>query len=235
MKYKFNPERLAYWYLRLNGFLTIENFIVHDEGGRGQRTDVDLIAFRFPHRKEAFHSYGGEARWMRDDPCFDGKKLPFTAFVEVTSGECKLNGPWTDPAKENMPRAIRALGPFSTMKEVQIASRDIYASGGYASDTIELGLVSIGERPNPELRERMPRVLQITWRQVTNFIFDRFGAFERIKREHPQWDVDGHLLWEAYQEHRSDKERFSSSFVLIAARLNASDIERLRKSRQYER
>jgi hypothetical protein len=47
MRYQFNPERLAYWYLRLNGFLPIENFIVHDEGGRAQRTDIDLWRFAF--------------------------------------------------------------------------------------------------------------------------------------------------------------------------------------------
>lgn len=28
------PERLAFWLLRLNGFLTIPNFIVHPEGPR---------------------------------------------------------------------------------------------------------------------------------------------------------------------------------------------------------
>lgn len=30
-----NPEQLAYWYFRLNGFLTTVNFVVHPEqGGR---------------------------------------------------------------------------------------------------------------------------------------------------------------------------------------------------------
>jgi hypothetical protein len=53
-KYQFNPERLAYWYLRLGAFLTIENFIVHDEAGGFQRTDVDLVAVRFPNRRETF-------------------------------------------------------------------------------------------------------------------------------------------------------------------------------------
>jgi hypothetical protein len=32
-------ERLAYWFLRLNGFLTTTNFIVHREEGMGQHTD----------------------------------------------------------------------------------------------------------------------------------------------------------------------------------------------------
>ena len=37
------PEALAYWYFRLNGFLTTANFVIHDEGGAGQRTDADIL------------------------------------------------------------------------------------------------------------------------------------------------------------------------------------------------
>lgn len=47
-----SPERLAYWYFRLNGFLTTENFIVHPDEGKDQRTDADLLAVRFQHRAE---------------------------------------------------------------------------------------------------------------------------------------------------------------------------------------
>jgi len=31
-------EKVAYWYFRLNGFLTDVNFIIHSETGGGQRT-----------------------------------------------------------------------------------------------------------------------------------------------------------------------------------------------------
>jgi hypothetical protein len=45
---EISSERLAYWFLRLNGFLTIYNFIVHPEeadlrGGYPQQTDVDVM------------------------------------------------------------------------------------------------------------------------------------------------------------------------------------------------
>jgi hypothetical protein len=233
MKYEFHPERLAYWYLRLNGFLTIENFIVHDEGGRAQRTDVDLVAFRLPYRREAFREHGGNAEWMTDDPRFFDKSTPFAAFVEVTTGQCKLNGPWTDPAKENMPRAIRALGAFSTRKEVECASKHFYATGRYVSDVLELGLISIGATPNPELGAHLPNVMQIVWDEVLGFIFDRFTAFERTKREHPQWDLDGHLLWHVFQEHRGDKAAFASSFVLIATQPGSLEIQTYCRSRIY--
>jgi hypothetical protein len=49
---RLDPEKVAYWYFRLNGFLQIENFIVHPERRGGQRTDADLLAVRFPYRAE---------------------------------------------------------------------------------------------------------------------------------------------------------------------------------------
>ncbi len=38
-----NPEQTAYWYFRLNGFFTIQNFIVHPDIGGRQHTDADII------------------------------------------------------------------------------------------------------------------------------------------------------------------------------------------------
>ena len=49
---RLDPEKVAYWYFRLNGFLQIENFVVHPGGRGGQRTDADQLAVRFPHRAE---------------------------------------------------------------------------------------------------------------------------------------------------------------------------------------
>ena len=40
-KSPINSEDLAYWYFRLNGFLTIQNFVVHPN-----RTEIDIIAAR---------------------------------------------------------------------------------------------------------------------------------------------------------------------------------------------
>jgi hypothetical protein len=170
---------------------------------------------------------------MRDEGCFADKALPFAAFAEVTVGQCKLNGPWTSPAKRNLPRAIRALGLFSSEPEVEAASQQLYDAGRYNSAEVELGFISIGDRLNAELAEKFPGVMQITWRNVTDFIFDRFGGYERIKREHPQWDVDGHLLWRAFRENRCDKEGFRSSLVLIATRPDADEIEKYYLSQIY--
>ena len=53
-------ERFVRWYLRFNGYFTIENFIVHagDDQSRisdekiGSHTETDILAVRMPYSKE---------------------------------------------------------------------------------------------------------------------------------------------------------------------------------------
>jgi hypothetical protein len=118
---------------------------------------------------------------------------------------------------------------------VEEASQQLYNAGQYISAEVELGLISIGEGLSPELGRKFPGVLQLTWRNVTDFIFDRFNGFERIKRERPQWDLDGHLLWSVFQENRGSKEDFRSSLVLIATKPDAGEIKKYRLSQIYPR
>lgn len=83
---------------RLNGCLTIVNFIVHPDlirpdEPRDQRTDADILAVRFPHRCELFTS----GQPMRDHEVFDSGGLIDLVIAEVKHGRCRLNGPWTRP------------------------------------------------------------------------------------------------------------------------------------------
>ncbi|WP_046215907.1 hypothetical protein [Paenibacillus wulumuqiensis] len=50
-------EELTYWYLRLNGFFIVNNFVLHRNSER-QTSDSDLLAVRFPHVQE---DIGGQA------------------------------------------------------------------------------------------------------------------------------------------------------------------------------
>ena len=62
---RISAEKLAYRYLRLNGFLQIENFYVHPRTRGGARPDADLLGVRFPHRRERL--YDDTADIMADD------------------------------------------------------------------------------------------------------------------------------------------------------------------------
>lgn len=231
-RYRFEAERLAYWYLRLNGFLSIENFIVHDEGGGQQRTDADLIAVRFPYRREALHDVGNHPDWMRDDARFSEKR-PFVAFVEATTGPCKLNGPWTSRDKANLPRALRAVGAFGTNKKVLQVADQLYQTGGYKSKSWEIGFLCIGSRVNGDLAHNLPNVRQITWNEVSDFIVERIDTFKEVKREHPQWALDGHLLWRIFENSGGDKAAFAASLVLVTETPRYREIEEYFGSREY--
>ena len=191
---QIKTDRLAYWYFRLNGFLTIENFILHDEKGGHQRTDIDLIATRFPYRQEALKEYNDTLSWMEDDNRFLQIDKPLAALVEVTSGRCKLNGPWTDREKRNIPRALRALGAIPA-GDIDEAADALYETGKYENTLIVLQLIAVGRDLNPDLNAVMSEVEQISWNEIKAFIYDRFDRYRRVKREHPQWDTDGLRLW----------------------------------------
>lgn len=53
--FQLSCEKVAYWYLRLNGFLQIENFYIHPVRRGSARTDADLLAVRFPYRAERLY------------------------------------------------------------------------------------------------------------------------------------------------------------------------------------
>lgn len=42
-------ERLAYWYLRLNGFFQVETFVLHGTAGGPRSADADLLGIRLRH------------------------------------------------------------------------------------------------------------------------------------------------------------------------------------------
>jgi hypothetical protein len=84
-------EELAYWYLRLNGFFLVENFVIHKETEPEAKdakhtSDIDLLAVRFPNSEEKI----GEKLLQCDDEvlfkCFNKNKV-LALIVEVKSSE----------------------------------------------------------------------------------------------------------------------------------------------------
>jgi hypothetical protein len=190
-------EQLAYWYLRLNGFLTIPGFVVHPDHGRNQETDVDLVGVRFPYRAENL------LRPMEDDSRFAsvGDKT-LVAFVEVKLGSMRLNGPWTNKSRNNMLRVLRAIGPLG-QEESRIAAKVVYEHGLYRNQLYQISLVCIGSRINTDIKESHPAVEQITWEDTTRFIYGRFRAYRNEKRSHGQWDHNGQMLWNLAEASRT--------------------------------
>jgi hypothetical protein len=184
-----NAEKLAYWYFRLNGCFTITNFIVHPDEGRSQRTDIDILAVRFPYREELLINP------MKDDPIFlsNGSRMK-VILAEVKTNTCNLNGPWTNPERQNMQRVLKAAGVFPR-EVLDEAAQALYSYGLYEDDSCTMTMFCIGKLENADLRRRFPDVPQVTWARVLDFVYDRFTYYRDQKCRNLQWDKTGRDLF----------------------------------------
>lgn len=207
MPVQITTEALAYWYLRLNGFLTITNFIVHPDQGRNQETDADILGVRFPYRAENL------SLPMKDDDLLIGEPGKSHLIIgEVKSGLCNLNGPWTKPERRNMLRVLSAIGALQS-HESEVAAKSLYEVGYYSNQRYRISLLCFGREPNPEITEKYPAVPQILWDGILPFIYERFKAYKNVKVSHLQWDETGHKLWDAFEKSR-DASIFTAQFNL---------------------
>lgn len=175
-------DLLAMWYLRLNGYFVMPNFIAH--GQPGPRTDVDVLAVRFPHSRE-----------YEDDMC--PLKIPTARidviFAEATKGRCKLNGPWKAAGEgDALGYVLRRVGVFESDDDIQDAAAHLYAHGNCDNRICSVRVVCFGRVRNQKLRY----VTQIIWPEVLSFMAGRFRVYRDEKADHQNWDSFGKYLWE---------------------------------------
>ncbi len=197
-------ERLAYWFFRLNGFLTTDNFVVHVDEGLGQQTDVDVLGVRFPYRAE------NQIRPMLDHLEFVDNARIQVVLVETKKSQCGLNTAWTEEARGNLERVLRA-GGFVASAEVPEVAKSLYETGDWSSNSLRASLVAVGKTHNSGLQRRYPLVRQLLWREdILPFIHERFWSYREEKRMHAQWDADARELFLAVLTTNGDRNAFIS-------------------------
>jgi hypothetical protein len=183
-------EHLASWFFRLNGCLTIPNFVVHPEAGCNQRTDADLLAVRFPHHLEKL--------WkpLKDHDFFTAEKMRLQVFfVEVKAGACAINDTWADPKRRNVNTVVSAIG-FAPADAVDKIANSIYTTGQYSDNAVLARFVCIGGK-HGKLAPLFSAVRQILFPEILHFIHERFHDNDKPKSSHDQWDAFG---WHLYEE-----------------------------------
>lgn len=200
------PERVAYWYFRLNGFLQIENFVVHPKLYGGQRTDADLIGVRFPYRAERLIDNPDDL--MEDD--FERLHLlndrADIVIAEVKTGRCALNGPWTNEEDQNINRVLAAIGSLPA-DMIDEAANALYAAASFDQpDHPRIRLILVGREADSAIAEKYAGITQLTWAEVLSFIWQRFHRYSRQKAQVDQWDHVGRCLKELVR--RNDEREF---------------------------
>lgn len=214
---RVTAESLAYWYLRLNGCLTITNFIVHLECLReGVGTDADIVGVRFPHRQEMMRRPLVDDRWF----AAHGRQVLFV-IAEVKAGQCHLNGPWTNSERRNVQKVLAAMGVYP-LDKIDAVADGLYKEGVHEDEDHVAALLTLGSRASDELRQRYPRVPQVLWPDVKRFIHQRFRDYLREKAWHQPWDKVGRDLY-TLVENEPDVERFCQ---LVEVEVEASPFGR---------
>ena len=104
-----NGEELVYWYLRLNGFFPLKNFVIHRTQNIKYSSDVDIIAVRFPF---VFEEIGGQPDdWDKTLFDFFDPTLPIGLLCEVKTGRVKVHEVFRP---QNM---LYATGRFGFVKD----------------------------------------------------------------------------------------------------------------------
>lgn len=183
-------EKLAYWFFRLNGCFTFENFVVHPDECGSQRTDADIVALRFLHRQELRTS----DRPMEDNPLFQSQeKYASVFFVEVKKNECDLNGPWRDPKKKNLQRVLNAMGLVHE-NNVEAASAQLYENYRFNQDNIiSIRFAMVGKTHSS--RRDWKDIPQLTWDEILRWMHSRYVDYVVQKADHKQWDGVGTDLY----------------------------------------
>ncbi|WP_069588811.1 hypothetical protein [Neomoorella thermoacetica] len=171
-------EALAYWYLRLNGFFLIENFVLHrfDQENKSGSADADLLGIRLPH---VYETVGGQKqdwdyeRFKSWD--IDLSKDYLGVIVEVKSGQ---NFDKEELLKafnhKRLVSAIKRCGMFPRSKAAEIANQLKESSSIRQNQWTIMKLAVLGKNI-----EGPWNVLDI--REAEQFVINRIKAYSYIK------------------------------------------------------
>jgi len=194
-------ELLVRWYLRFNGYLGVENFVVHQtvEDGNVQVGEDDILAVRFPNSRE------DPGFPLKTDPQLLDSEAVDHALVDFVGAEVKggrkdtLNRVWQpppDPAKiARVAYVIQWLGPFSDEALIQQVATELQASHRSRLGQFLFRVVMFAHKVQPKLSLR-----QVTFNDIADFFVrvrapcwqDRgFGA----RSPHSQWHPFIKELW----------------------------------------
>ena len=147
---------------------------------------------------------------MPDYRLFEQLPLPTLMFVEIKTGRCHFNGPWTRPDAHNLDGVLQSVGAFR-VEETPAIAKDLYESGVHHSAAYDVLMVALGSDLDPGLENRLRGAVQLTWDIVIDFIFGRMVTFLAQKANAPQWDDSGQSLHRFAEQSRSELGRFATS------------------------
>lgn len=176
-------ETLASWYLRLNGFFPLPDFVLHrfqeDDDGNIINADIDLLALRMPH---VFEEIGGQqSDWdLSKLSRFINVRIPVGLIVEVKTSQ-RARPRQSIPRLE---RGVQRLGLLprewaaDVVEELTSSSDSV---GFFTSETAIIGTVLICDDSRVDYYSNQYSCV-IGLRDCERFIIHRFSSYSDEKR-----------------------------------------------------
>jgi len=193
-------EDVAYWYLRLNGFLLLRNFLVHGDRRGDTRTEIDILGVRFPHRQEHLANPMSDDDWIGNNPL---KTL--VVFCDAKASDRDFNDAWFHEDRKVMESFLSLVGASPESARPAIASQLYKCGRASDGDTLYLNLL-LNSDPERRVAMRWPQAQGVQIKDALTFIFKRFSAYKGIKLDHGQWNLAGHSLWDEVAVSRTSEE-----------------------------
>lgn len=191
-------EELAYWYLRLNGFFPINNYVLHpDDTDENSHADSDILAVKMPHTKETVG-----LRVRRD---YSQELLDIVdGGIRIIGVICEVKGGSTRFSTRNISNRnriesqVKRLGFFQDDQMTLVINR-LMRNSYYENENFKVCKVIICREDN---RTRIPN----TWNRISLEVIIRYIIRNRLAR-HPQkvggWDKFDSSLFQFLIRHRN--------------------------------
>lgn len=189
-------EQLTKWYLRFNGYFTVDNFIIHaaddlqriSKGVVGNYTDIDVLGLRMPFHLEQT----GELEIVPHD------KLHCIEKIDVVIAECKtgnqngLNSLWSKGDTKAIEYLLKFCGLFNTEKQVKDAALELLTHLKFENDKIRIRTILFSqETPSKFWQDK--QLLFISCSDIIDFLIGQRGecwveSEIGVRSIHDPWD-----------------------------------------------
>ena len=187
-------EKFVRWFLRFNGYFSIENFIVHDStriknGAIGNITETDLLSVRFPNTKEIIDNITMEyfLKLIKNQ----NGRIDVIISESKTGSKDKPNGIWINKNTEAIKYIIRFIGLFKEESIIENVSLSLSNKFTYEDQNVRIRLIMFSEQLNKHYNQN--GLSYILYNEIVNFFVHQRNCWQEndigIRSIHYQWDT----------------------------------------------
>lgn len=223
-----NYEKVVRWYLRFNGYLTVENYVIHEarNGRVPEGGEFDTLGVRFPHSREQVDQKLIRNDLKLDDAEVRDHQLIDFVIAEVKSGNRnKLNGIWHPGNEDEKVRRVayllRWMGALGDEHRISEVARQLQKEHRARENGYLFRLVYFSRS---HTKQAVPAVVpQITFREIAEFIVKlRTPCWKEyslgVRSLHGQWDKLICDIWDIGNpaSDKSDEKKVQSILALLS-------------------